>query len=228
MTFPSILPRLSAEAIFGNIAGLSQLISSSLAMDVVAVYDQDTQEQVFQYARPMEATQYKALKVMDYPVENGTLISDHAIALPIIVEMPLLVPIGDYLATYQQIESLMYKHTKLIVQTKTDVLFDFIIEQIPDKQSADAFDKSMLRLRMKQVQLITSPTKFATTEPAAQPTVKRGQVAPTPPAAAAPTVVAGNRMTPAVIQYTQGTAIAPNSRYQPVINNSKPRNISGK
>ncbi len=227
MAIPTIVPRLSRDAIFGNAVGAAQLISSTLAQDVVAVYNQETLEQVFPYARPMEMTQQESAKVMDYPVENGSLISDHKIILPIVIEMPIVVPIGDYLATYQQIKSLWERDVKLIVQTKTDVLYDFIIEQLPQKQSPDAFDKAMIRLRLREVQIVTSPSKFATAEPENQDTVKRGQIAATPPPTSAPTIVAGSRMTPAVIQYSQGTNPT-GGRFGGVINNSKPLNISGK
>jgi hypothetical protein len=220
MVFP--IPKLSAEAIFGNVAGLAQLINSSLAVDIVAVYNQETNEQVFQYARPLEATQNKILKVMDYPVEDGTLISDHAISLPIYVELPLVVPIGDYLATYQEIESLMYKHTKLIVQTKTDVLFDFIIEAMPDRQTPDAFDKAMVRLRLKQVQVITSPTVFAPADPVNEPTVKRGQVSP--PAKETAQIEAA----PAPTRVTTSNALTGWRTGIIVPENSKPLNLSGK
>lgn len=232
MTFPSVVPRLSAEAVFGNLAGLAQFLTSTFAMDVVAIYDQQTLQQVFPYARPMEANQIKAIKVMDYPIENGSVISDHRIILPVYVDMSLLVPVGDYQATYQQIQQIALNDTLLKIQTKNDVMSNFIIEQYPDRQSAENFDKSIMRLRLKQVQIITSPTKYAASAPSQQPTVKRGQIAAKPAASVPiqpnPDFIPGNRMQPAQNErYIQGTNPS-GGRFGGIINNSKPLNVSGK
>lgn len=227
MAFPNITP----GAIFSNLSTLAGLLTSSLAIDVVAVYNQESFQQVFSDARPMGATIRKYARVMEYPVENGSVIADHKVVLPQTVEMTVLVSSGFYASTYTAIEELFKNSTLLTVQTKTSVMRNFIIEAMPHEEKPDMFDTISMSLRLKEVLLVQSPTIYAPADPQNQNTVSRGQIVtapnPTPSTASNGVVVAGTRSTPATIIYERSTTPF-NYRNKVVTDYSKPANISGK
>lgn len=171
---------LTRAAIASDLASLAGFLTSSLAIDVVAVYNQDSFQQVFQDGRPLKANVRKFARVMEYPVENGSVIADHKVIWPQTVDLPLLIPSSFFNSTYNEIVELFKNATKLIVQTKVDVMRNFIIEDMSHDEKPEIYDAITMTLRLKEVLLIISPTIYAPEDPVQTNTVARGQVISAP------------------------------------------------
>lgn len=168
----------TAAAAFYNLGSLAGYLTSTAAFDVVGVFNQESFEQVFAEARPIRATIRRSAKVMDYPVEDGSVISDHKIINPMELELQLIIPSSAYGTVYNQISQYFYDSTLLLIQTRVDVRDNFIISDLPHQETADMYDSIAMNLRLKEVFLISNPTIFAPTDPNQASTVSRGQVSP--------------------------------------------------
>lgn len=140
---------MSASAIsLGNIL-------SSFATDYVAIFDQDY-NQLFVHARAIKATVKEEAKVMEHPVETGATIVDHRIILPTEIELALILLSDDYVNTYNQIKDIFLNSTLLIVQTKSGIYQNQLIESMPHQEDPAQYDVLTLALTTKQVQFVTA------------------------------------------------------------------------
>lgn len=132
------------------ILGLN-LLTGSLNSDVVAVLNQQNFEQLFQEARPVGARISETSRVMEHPVESGTMIADHRIIDPRTIEMLMIVNAADYSGAFQQIRSAWLNATLLTVQTKAAVYQNMIIQNLPREEDPEKFDVTTVALQMKEV-----------------------------------------------------------------------------
>lgn len=122
----------------------------SFAVDTVAVFTQDF-TQIFRDARALKAIVKEQSKVMEHPVESGTIITDHRIILPIEIELSLLLTKDDYKDVYQTIRGYYLQGTLLVVQTRSGVYQNMLIQQIPHEENPDMYDALALAMTLKQV-----------------------------------------------------------------------------
>jgi len=130
-------------------------ILPSFAFDYVAVLTQDY-KQVFKDARPLKAIVKEEAKLMEHPVETGITIVDHRIILPIEIEISLILPSADYKNTYNQIRELYLNATLLIVQTRSGVYLNQLIQSMPHEEDPSMYDVFSIALSCKQVQFVTA------------------------------------------------------------------------
>ena len=131
--------------------------------NVVAIYDQNN-NQVFIGATPMQAVVKEGAKVMEHPVENGTVIVDHLVIKPIEIDLPLITQSDDPKSVYDEIKQLYLAGTLLTVQTKSDIYTSLVIESMPHEEKHDVFDQLIIHLKLKEVKFAT--TQFGTLPPA--------------------------------------------------------------
>lgn len=172
----------------GNIQADISIVSQAFAqfdalfaLDVVAVLDSDF-NQLFDLARPMKANINPQSKLMMHPIEDGSLITDFRIILPLEIELGMLITGDEYRSVYQQIKTSFLNADSLIVQTRADTYFNMVIEAMPHDESVDQFDVLPIALKLKeailiQVQYQALPPEAVAT-PADQSTVKRGAQQP--------------------------------------------------
>lgn len=147
--------------------------------DVVGIYKQDF-TQVFSRARPIKVTVKPESKEMEQPLETGATIIDHRILLPITIEMALIIQAPDYRDVYQQIAQLYVDSELLIVQTKAETYYNFIISGFPHEESAEMYDALALGLKLKQVQFADTTVSFVPKNPTKGNTKERGNLQPKP------------------------------------------------
>lgn len=145
----------------------------SFAVDYVAIYDSEFR-QIFNKARPLRATIRESSKVMEHPVENGSVISDHRIVLPIEIELALTLTTRDYEDTYYSIKQYYLDSSLLNIQTRSDLYRSMVIESMPHEENPEQYDTITIILTLKQV-LFTEPRYSVVPRNAsAQTTVDKG------------------------------------------------------
>lgn len=155
-------------------------ILPSFAFDAVAVFTQDF-IQIFQSARIFKANIREEAKVMEHPVETGATIVDHRIILPIEIELHMAIHTNDYQNVYNQIQENYYNSTLLVVQTRSGIYENQLIQSMPHEESPDTYDLLTLILNLKQVQFVTAQYGTAPKNPTNVNTVNRGAQQSTEP-----------------------------------------------
>ena len=164
---------------------LIDVLLPNAAADVVAVFDSQL-NQVFRGARPIKATVQEESKLMEHPVEDGTVITDNKIDLPVEIELSLLIPGLNYQSVYQQIKQLNAAGTLLTVQTRSGTYPNMLIQKFPHDEDPTMWDTLTLAMTLREAEFVTAtygtlpPRKVAKKKQSS--TVNRGQQTTTPPA----------------------------------------------
>lgn len=151
----------------------------SFAIDYVAVFNQNY-EQVFRNARPIKAVVKEQAKLMDHPVENGAIISDHRIILPIEIDLSLILASDDYQSVYKEIRQYYLNATLLVVQTRSGIYENQLISALPHEEDPSMFNALTLALSFKQVQFVTAQFGVVPKYSSNTTTVNRGTQQGTP------------------------------------------------
>lgn len=150
--------------------------------DVVAIFDQNFRP-LFATARPIKATVKEDSKLMEHPLETGATIIDHTIILPYEIELSLILKRGEYRDVYERIRQSFLNRDIVLVQTKTALYDNMIIQSMPHEEEPELFDTIALALKLRHVQIVQA--QFAKLPPRAvrnpsnASTVDRGQQQPT-------------------------------------------------
>jgi hypothetical protein len=146
----------------------------SFAFDNVAVFTQEF-EQLFKDARSVKATIKEQSKVMEHPLENGAVITDHRIVLPVEIELSLILKPSSYQDTYKAIRSYYLNGTLLVIQTRTGIYENQIIQAIPHEETPEQYDAVALNLSLREALFVTPDGNIAPEAPQDTTTVDRGQ-----------------------------------------------------
>lgn len=173
---------INPSAIFSALATASDLLSNFFAVDIVAIYDAETFEQVFADGRPIRAEVRETSTVMNHPVETGTMLSDHHIINQTEINMVMFVKSDFYNSVYVQLRNAWVAATKLSVQTRTGVYHNMIIVDMPHIEEPDTFDAVTLLIRFKEVIYVVpnsvselpAPPNFTPIDPVNSNTVLAG------------------------------------------------------
>lgn len=184
---------ITPQAILSDISSAANFLISSLAVDVNAVLNQETLQQVFPDARPVKATVKETARVMDYPVETGATLSDHKIINPIEIEIIFVINQDFYSSAYQQIRTAWINSTLLSVQTRTGTYLNMIVSDMPHEEEPDMYNAITQQVRFREIIFVApnslaQPGQLANYKPANPtnlPVINRGLLA----GLAAPTTV---------------------------------------
>lgn len=183
MALPSF--NFTPPAILNDIIFGINLLTGSLKIDVVGIFDGTSLQQVFTDARPVKAFVREQNKVMDYPVETGVTLSDHKVQLQKVIELSLVIPAAAYSSTYQQIAGAAMNATLLTVQTRAGVYPNMIIEAYPHEEDPAMYDAITMAIRFREVLFVApvsiaqpnAPVGYSPIDPVFNDTVRRGQQA---------------------------------------------------
>lgn len=172
----------NVQGIIGSVTNFTQSILSLFGVDVVGVFDNDTFSQLFDVARPMKANVSRYAKVMEHPIETGSIVQDFMIVLPVEIELSMLLTGDEYQAVYQEIKGYFLTGTQVSIQTKADVFPNMLIQAMPHEESPEMFDVIPLALKLKQVQQVLVQYQALTATQVAKPedasTINRGAQQP--------------------------------------------------
>lgn len=162
---------------------LTSILYSFVGQDTVAVYAQDF-EQVFRGARAIKAVVKENSKLMEHPVENGTVITDHRIIEPVEIELSMILTPASYQDTYAQVRQYYLDAAMLVVQTRSGVYANMMIQSMPHEEDTNLFNTITLAITLKEVQFVMAQYASAPRNPKNTSTSPRGaqQAKPTPEA----------------------------------------------
>lgn len=156
----------------------SDTTTASAATDVVCVLNSDL-AQVFETARPIKAMVKEGSKLMQHPLETGSLTTDHRVFLSTEVELSMLLTGEEYRATFQQIRDFYLQGERLTVQTRAASYPDMVIESLPHDESPDIYDGVAVALKLIEARFVEPQfADLKTSRPASTNTVKRGEQQP--------------------------------------------------
>lgn len=92
-------------------------------------------------------------KVATHPVETGSVIMDNKVIEPIEIEATCMLYISAYNNWMDNLCNALYNKSDqtYVIQTKTDLFEDLILEDMIEEQSKDKFDIVTLILRFRQM-----------------------------------------------------------------------------
>jgi hypothetical protein len=151
----------------------------SYAVDTVAIFDQNY-NQLFQQAKSIKVVVKENSKLMQHPLESGAIITDHRIILPIEIEMSLILASSDYSDVYKSIRQYYYNATLLVIQTRTGIYENQLIEAIPHEEDPDMYDAITIALSLKQVFYVSAQYAVSPKYPSDSNTQDRGAQQGTP------------------------------------------------
>lgn len=177
---------ITPQSLIANAASGINLLSNSLSLDIVAIIDQETLQQVFEKARPIKATIKETAKVMDYPVETGVVLSDHKITNPNEIEMVFIIGYDDYSSAYQAMRNAWLNATSLSVQTRTGTYRNMIIQSLPHEENPEMYNAVQITVMFREV-IFVAPistaqpdalANYEPTNPIYNSTVNKGLLSP--------------------------------------------------
>ena len=152
---------LTPQNLLSNIETAVNLLTSVSKVDIVGILSQSTTisaagavntafSQIFSEARPMKGTVKETSKVMDYPVENGAIYSDHKVINPTEIEFLMIIPQEAYSTAYPAIRNAWLNSDVLAVQTRTGTYRNMIIQDMPHEEEPDIFSAITIFVRMRE------------------------------------------------------------------------------
>lgn len=173
----------NVQGTIGLVNNFTQSVLSMFGVDVIGVYDSKTFQQLFKTARPMRANISRNAKIMEHPIETGSIRQDYMIVLPTEIELSLLLASdGEYQKVYQAIKHAFTLGQTMSIQVKADVFPNMMIQSMPHEEDPTMFDAIPLALKLREVQEFTvqyqSLTGTQVSQAADQSTVNSGTQQP--------------------------------------------------
>jgi hypothetical protein len=129
-----------------------------MSQDVVGIYDEEFR-QLIPEGRPVKATVTEPAKLMEHPLEDGSVVTDHRIIQPTEIELSM---IADY-ETYEVFSSIRAQAETIAVQTRSSTYLSMVIESISHDETTDVYDRMAIVLKLKHVEFVE--TQFQSLPP---------------------------------------------------------------
>lgn len=156
-----------------NLINILSTVIPQFNVDTVAVFTQDY-TQIFRDARPIKAVIKESSKLMEHPIENGAIITDHRIVLPVEIQLSMILTPSTYRQTYEQIKQYYLEGTLLVIQSRSGIYLNQLIQEMPHEEDPTIYDTITLALNLKQVQMVTAQYTTTPRTPKNSNTVDRG------------------------------------------------------
>lgn len=161
-------------------------------VDIVAVLRADTLAQVFVNARPLAGEFEEFADLMEHPLEDNTVVTDHKVQQPVNITLPLVLAGPTARDTFEEIRQLWRDGTLLIVQSRAAEYPSMVLVAPPHGESSETGDVLTVQIRLREAKFVKAvygglaPAKVKDKTKAS--TAKRGtqQTTKTPPAKAGP------------------------------------------
>lgn len=141
--------------------------------DSIAIFNQDY-SRVFRNADIMDVRVKEDARAMEHPVEDGTIITDHRIILPVEIEIAIALLSSDYPSVYNQIRQNFYDSELFTIQTRTGTYENQMITSLPHSESSEVMNGIIMTLNFRQVLIVTAVTVYSAKNASDSDTVNRG------------------------------------------------------
>ncbi len=147
---------------------------------VVAFFDQDY-NQILIGANIVDVRVQEDARAMEHPVEDGTIITDHRIILPVEIDVTLILngnsissTTNSFTGVYAEIENLFNSATLITVQTRTSIYQNQMITSLPHSETSELYSGVALSLNLRQVLIVSAQYNITPKYPSNSNTVQRG------------------------------------------------------
>lgn len=139
----------------------------------VAIFDEDF-KQILTTVNIVDVKVQEDARNMEHPVEDGTIITDHRIILPVEIDLTLILNTTDYPSVYSQIQGLYYGGVLLTIQTRTTIYENQMITSLPHSETSELYSGVALSLSLRQVLIVSAQYNITPKYPSDSNTVERG------------------------------------------------------
>lgn len=155
------------------IQNLSPIGGTLNLQPIVAIFDEDFKE-VFQGVNIIDVRVDENARAMEHPVENGTIITDHRIILPVEIELTLILNSTTYASVYSQIQQMFDGAVLLTIQTRTSIYGNQMITSLPHSETSELYSGVALSLSLREVLIVSAQYNIKPKYPGDSNTVDRG------------------------------------------------------
>jgi hypothetical protein len=145
---------ITPQAIATNVLTGINLLTSSLAQDVVGIFDNAGFNQLFTDARPIGALVRETSRIMDHPIETSVILSDHQVVLPMEIQIQFIITAQFYQSTYQNIRQAFLQAQNLTIHTRTAVYSNMVIIEMPHQETVDMYDAITISIKFREVLIV--------------------------------------------------------------------------
>jgi len=124
-------------------------------LDVVAILD-SSNNPVMVGAQFMRATVSDISRLMEHPIETGSVIADHIVFEPIEIDLPVMLTGPNTKALYYELHALYLAGAKLIVQSRVDQYGFMVLTEMPHEESPDVADGIVVQVRLREAVFVTA------------------------------------------------------------------------
>ncbi len=150
---------ITPQAVVQDIQTVVGFFTNTKRVDNVQVLDQSG-NQVFQAARPLQAFIRECSKGLHYPVETGAVLTDSIIVEPTEIVMDMLIQQGGYSTAYPQMRAARLAGTLFTVQTRTGTYANMYIEEMPHEEKSEMMSAIKLTLKFKEALFVNGATQL--------------------------------------------------------------------
>ena len=154
---------VTPQAVVQDIQTVAGFFTATKKVDVVQILDSTTGKQVFQAARPLNASIRECSKGLHYPIETGAVLTDSIIVEPTEIQMDMLLQQGGYATVYPQIRNGRLAGTLYTVQTRTGTYKNMYIEEMPHEETSEMMSAIKIHLKFLEA-LFVAPSTNGTTQ----------------------------------------------------------------
>jgi|ERR1051326_104089 hypothetical protein len=150
---------------------------NTVSEDIVAIFDDETFEQLVETISPMRVGVKEGGKVTRFQVEDGTTRTDHFVVEPVELQIDFLLS-KDTRNEYQAIKDIFNAKKLITVQTKVTSYTSMILEELPHEENVDLGNVVLMPLRFvewRPVKTQMAALSSAKKSKMGQQKVKRGQ-----------------------------------------------------
>lgn len=126
-------------------------IKEKIDVQNIAVYDQEENQQILTSLQFLDGSVQDDKKLMEHPKEDGTMIVDHVVNVPITIALQVLVSDDDS-SGLEELQSLYKKCTPVIIKVKNELHDNLVMSAKPLKADKDHYNKTVYDLTFKEIQ----------------------------------------------------------------------------
>lgn len=112
----------------------------------------------------MDVSVQESSKIPEYPLEDGILMTEHQIQMPVTITLKLVMPHFFYEKIIKELKKYKETSTFLSVHTKGGIYNNMLIQNIPHTETPDNIDRLIFEITFKQCLMIKKTGALTTEE----------------------------------------------------------------
>jgi len=130
------------------------MADNSQKITIVGIYNGT--KLLFENAKITSARFRENARMMEHPIESGSIITDHKILMPIEISFQVIISSSDYRSVYASIKKAYANSSFLIVQTRSGAYKNMVLQAIPHEENASVYNALIMMINLKEVFIVGS------------------------------------------------------------------------